>query len=124
LAHEASSLFFSCTILSKAKAFDMCMREGAVVAGVAFDFADLDHFGVEEVVEGKRFDRLAQSDPPTTWKSSDSNGDGIQVNHVSWKIIVLSRKDASGRRYQVHVTSTRLIDEADAKLTFILSTTQ
>jgi hypothetical protein len=47
LTHESSSLSLSCTILSKAKAFDVRMCEGAVVAGVALDFADLNHFEIK-----------------------------------------------------------------------------
>jgi hypothetical protein len=51
LAHEASSLSLSRSILPKTKAFDMCVGEGAVVAGIALDFADLNHLGVESGCE-------------------------------------------------------------------------
>jgi hypothetical protein len=47
LTHEACSLSFSCAILSKTKAFDMCMSEGTIVAGVSLDFADLHHVAVD-----------------------------------------------------------------------------
>lgn len=46
LAHEASSLSFRGTIGPETKPFDMCVREGAIVAGVTLDFADLNHGGI------------------------------------------------------------------------------
>jgi hypothetical protein len=64
LTHKPSRLSLRSTIRSETKPLDMCMRECTVVAGVALDFADLNHGVVDNTGIG-----LGNR---TTWREATS----------------------------------------------------